>query len=122
MCHEDIKAATASPRNQQTGLLRFLNDYEGFFRGKIGQRREYSFEVSNVGVFNGALNENADVKRIMFSQPSNVIGAAYVFSVATAKGGDTSIVLTWQQDVVETQSAEKVITDLEQTLTRLAQT
>jgi hypothetical protein len=120
MCHEDIKAATASPRNQQTGLLRFLNDYEGFFRGKIGQRREYSFEVSNVGIFDGGLREYG-VKRITFSQPSNVVGAAYVFSVATAKRGDTSIVLTWQEDVVEAHFAEKVITDLESSLRKLAQ-
>src|SRR6202044_3940607 len=102
LCYGDIKVATASSRNQQTGLLKFVDDYEGFFRGKVGKFRDYSFEVSNVGVFDDG-QEISEVKRILFSQSSNVIGAAYTFSIATAKGGDTSIVLSWQQDIIEEQ-------------------
>jgi hypothetical protein len=118
LCYGDIKVATASSKNQQTGLLKFVDDYEGFFRGKVGKFRDYSFEVSNVGVFDDG-QEISEVKRILFSQSSNVIGAAYTFSVATAKGGGTSIVLSWQQDIIEEELAEKVISELESTLNNL---
>jgi hypothetical protein len=54
----------------------------------VGLRRVDSFEVSNVGVMDGSDDQSkvAKVKRILFSQSSNVIGPPYVFSVATAKG------------------------------------
>jgi hypothetical protein len=123
-CKQEIDAATASPKNQKVGLLRFLDDYAGFLRKKVGSKREYSFEVSNVGVMDG-LDDHANVvrvKRVLFSQSSNVTGAAYVFSVASVKGGDLVVGLTWQDGIVEAELAQKVLLGLDTELRSLANT
>lgn len=110
-CHEDIKAATASAKNQKVGLLRYVNDYANYFRKRVGKKRDYSFEVSNVGVL--SQNSESVIKRVIFSQSSSVPGAAYVFSVATAEGGDMAIALTWQDGIIETETAETILSQLE---------
>jgi Alcohol acetyltransferase len=127
-CFKEIKSATASPANQQVGLLNFVDNYAGFFKGKLGKEREYSFEVSNVGVFDprdqsvddGNLNGRVKLDRILFSQGSNVISPGLVFCVASAKGGELGIGLTWQEDVVVKEDAEKVLKELEAELRGLA--
>ena len=116
-CHEDIKAATASARNQKVGLLRYANDYANYFRKLVGKKREYSFEVSNVGVL--SQNGESVIKRVIFSQCSSVTGAAYVFSVATVEGGDMAIALTWQDGIIKTETAETVLSQLETDLNSL---
>lgn len=122
-CLEEIKSATASPANQQVGLLKFLDNYEGFFKGKVGKEREHSFEVSNVGVFNPETqgSEGVNVDRIMFSQSSSVFSPALVFSIASAKGGELGIGLTWQEGIVKVEDAEKVLGQLNAELRRLAE-
>jgi hypothetical protein len=90
----------------------------------VGSKREYSFEVSNVGVMDG-LDDHANVvrvKRVLFSQSSNVTGAAYVFSVASVKGGDLVVGLTWQDGIVEAELAQKVLLGLDTELRSLANT
>jgi Alcohol acetyltransferase len=120
-CTREIKEATSSPKNQQVGLLKFLNNYGDFLRKKVGKKREWSFEVSNVGIMDGNREGpfRAQIKRILFSQSRNVTGAALVFSLATAKKGDMAIGLTWQDGVVEIDLAEKVLGDLEMMIRNL---
>jgi hypothetical protein len=101
-CQTEIKGATSSAKNQRVGLLRFVNDYKGFFLNQVGKKRENSFEISNVGVF--------DAKRVIFSQSSNVIGAPYVFSIATGK--EMAIALTWQEGIISTEEAEEMLGQL----------
>jgi len=125
-CFNEIQSATASPANQQVGLLKFADNYEAFFKGKVGKEREHSFEVSNVGVFHlderreGGSKDGVKVDRILFSQGSNVISAGLVFSVASVRGGDLGIGMSWQEDVVEKGDAEKVLRELEAELRELA--
>ena len=121
VCHQEIKNATAGPKDQIVGLLKFMNDYESWFLKKVGQNREHSFQVSNVGVIDGCeMSEDKPwIKRIIFSQSSSVTGAALVFNIASAKGGDMAIALTWQEGIVEVELAEKVLDTLEVHLHRL---
>ena len=124
-CFKEIKSATASPANQQVGLLKFVNNYEGFFKDKIGRERPYSFEISNVGVFEperppGRDDGEVKVDRILFSQSSNVVSGALVFSVASAKEGELGIGLTWQEDIVKVDDAEKVLGGIDGELRKLA--
>ena len=120
-CHSEIQTATASPKNSQVGLLRFLNDYGGWLGGRVGQKRDHSFEVSNVGITDGGIGGGKPrIKSLLFSQPRNVTGAALVFSVASVKGGDMGISVTWQEGVVEREKAEKVLADLDAELRKLA--
>ena len=122
-CGREIKAATASPRNQGIGLLKYLKDYSGWLRSQVGSKRMDSFEVSNIGVFEGGLDDEclkvARVKRILFSQSSNVMAPAYVFSVGTARGGGLGIALTWQQGIVDIESVDRVLVGLSEELRRI---
>ena len=111
-CHHEIKAATSNSRNHKVGLLRFVNNYEEFFWKQVGKPRATSFEVSNVGVMD-AEQGRASIDHMIFSQSSNVTGAALVFSIASAKGGDLVVSLTWQKGVVEEELAENVLKALE---------
>lgn len=126
-CFNEIKSATASPANQQVGLLKFMDNYEPFFKGKVGKERDHSFEVSNVGVFDsdehrdeGGRKDGVRVDRILFSQGSNVISPGLVFTVASVRGGDLGIGLTWQEDIVRKGDAEEVLKELETELRGLA--
>jgi hypothetical protein len=64
--------------------------------------------------------DSVKIRRILFSQSSNVVGPAYVFSVATANGGDLGIGLTWQDEIVDLGSAERVLAGLDSELRVLA--
>jgi hypothetical protein len=121
-CHREIKVATASPKNQKIGLLWFLSDYEGFFRKQVGQQREFSFEISNVGVMDveSGGGDCAGIDRIIFSQSSNVVGPALAFSIASVMGGDLGIALTWQKGIVEDDLAVKVLQTLEAELASIS--
>ena len=82
-------------------------------------KRIDSFEVSNIGVVDGGFDDErkvARVKRVLFSQSSNVMAPAYVFSVATAKGGELGIALTWQQGILDVESVDRVLVALSEEL------
>jgi Alcohol acetyltransferase len=122
-CKREIDAATAGPKNHSIGLLKFLNDYGGFLRNRVGQKMVDSFEVSNIGVMDGGLGDEGKsikIKRTIFSQSSNVMGPPYIFSVATAKGGDLTIALTWQDGVVDLESMQLILVGLDTELRNLA--
>ena len=103
---ELILSATKSPSNQGIALLKYLKNPIEWFRKQVGTKRPDSFEISNLGVVDGKF------KRLLFSQSSNVIGPAYVFSMVTLQGGELAIGLTWQEDIVTANSAEKLLSDL----------
>jgi hypothetical protein len=105
-----------SPANQDTILLRFLKDYTGWFKKRIGKRREASFELSNIGTVGGGTEKGGDTARftrIIFSQSASVTGPPYCFCVATANGGDMAIALTWQDGILEDKAAREVLAALE---------
>jgi Alcohol acetyltransferase len=126
-CKKEIDQGTIGPENRAVTLLKFLNDPAGFLRGTIGQKRSHTFEVSNLGVLD-ATRENYQphsytrISRVLFTQSSNVTGAAFVFGVATAQGKGISISLTWQEDIIEAGDARKVIRLLKEQLIKLSET
>jgi hypothetical protein len=123
-CKKVIDSVAMSPANQDTALLRFLKDYSGWFKKRIGKRREASFEVSNIGVVAGGMERDATAKfsRIIFSQSASVTGPPYCFSIATANGGDMAIALTWEDGVSEDNEAREVLAALEAEIQKLAST
>lgn len=120
-CDRGIRKRTASPKNQQVGLLRFLHDYAAWFRKKDGKPRESSFSVSNLGVMDGSGDRDYKVRvgRLLFSQSGNVINAPFVFNFITAKGGDLGIALTWQEGIIEQTLAENVLREFVSQIRRL---
>jgi hypothetical protein len=111
-----------SPANQDTLLLRFLNDYRGWFKKRVGKTREASFEVSNIGVIDGGMERSgtARFRRIIFSQSASVTGSPYCFCIATAKGGDMAIALSWQFGILDDKTAREVLAALEVEIQKLA--
>ncbi|KFZ17507.1 hypothetical protein V502_04550 [Pseudogymnoascus sp. VKM F-4520 (FW-2644)] len=110
-------------KNQFSAFLKLIPNVVKFLEGKPGQSRGKSFEVSNLGVVDfgrgeveGA-EESVGCERVVFGQSANVMGAAYSFSVATVKGGELNVLLSWQKGVVEERIANAVMVELERWLT-----
>jgi hypothetical protein len=102
--------------------LKLIPNVVKFLEGKPGQSRERSFEISNLGVVDFSKGdvegeERVGCEKVVFGQSANVTGAAYSFSVATAKGGELTVLLSWQKGVVEGRIADAVMTELERWLT-----
>jgi hypothetical protein len=121
-CKKAIDAVALSPANHDTILLRFLKDYSGWFKKRIGKRREASFELSNIGAVGGGTEkgDTARFTRIIFSQSASVTGPPYCFCVATVNGGDMAIALTRQDGILEEKAAREVLAELEGEIHTLA--
>ncbi|KFY04120.1 hypothetical protein O988_00973 [Pseudogymnoascus sp. VKM F-3808] len=117
-----VKGA-GSTKNQFSAYLKLIPNVVKFLEGKPGQSRERSFEISNLGVVDfgkgkvEGTEESVGCEKVVFGQSANVTGAAYSFSVATAKGGELTVLLSWQKGVVEGRIADAVMTELERWLT-----
>ncbi|KAF8465660.1 hypothetical protein BDZ91DRAFT_726584 [Kalaharituber pfeilii] len=113
-------------RNTESGLLRFVADFDTFFRSKIGKRRVESLEMSNIGAvkFGGSTSEGWGVAEMKFTQSAAVTGAAVHCSVVTVEGegqdGGMAIALTWQEGVATREEIGKVMGVVEEWLGKLA--
>lgn len=118
-CKAVIDDATKSPKNQITSMLRFASDYAAFLKSK---EREVSFEVSNVGLVDGNMNGPgiAKFRSLLFSQSANVTEAPCSFSIASVKGGNMAISLTWQEGIVQEDKGKDIMDGLRVELNQLA--
>lgn len=103
-------------------LLRFVNNYqEELCLSKIGQNREKSFEVSNIGAV--VLDEDPSlpcIQGMAFSQCASVMGNAIGVSVVTGGDGCLVVSLSWQDGVVEDDIMEASIETMKAELRSLA--
>ncbi|KAJ5554026.1 hypothetical protein N7513_003985 [Penicillium frequentans] len=108
--------------DQPIGLLRYLSQFQPWFLGKLGKKRESSYEISNAVVFDPqnsdvdtispAAHRNWDIERVLFSQPANVTGSALNFQIVTRKGGDMAITLNWQLGVLDVPDENEFVRDI----------
>ncbi|KAL5346158.1 hypothetical protein ACLOAV_009191 [Pseudogymnoascus australis] len=118
-----LAKGAAGTKNQFSAFLKLVPNVVKFLEGKPGQSRGKSFEISNLGVvdFGGEElkggKESVGCESVVFGQSANVMGAAYSFSVATVKGGELNVLLSWQKGVVEERIANAVMVELERWLT-----
>ncbi|KFY33220.1 hypothetical protein V494_07830 [Pseudogymnoascus sp. VKM F-4513 (FW-928)] len=117
-----LEKGAGSTKNQFSAFLKLIPNVVKFLEGKAGQSRGKSFEISNLGVVTFGKEEleegeTVGCESVSFGQSANVIGAAYSFSVATVKGGELNMLLTWQKGVVEERIANAVMVELERWLT-----
>ncbi|TQN65238.1 putative alcohol acetyltransferase FCK4 [Colletotrichum shisoi] len=98
-----------------------LNFHE-FFTKKDPRERSNSWEVSNLGAINGGATEGAlwKLKRAVFSQSAMTVGPGFAVNVAGIAGGEVTITLTWNEDLVDTALLESLAADLESWTHRLA--
>lgn len=108
------KFALAATRlqDQPIGLLRYVPSVRGWTLGKIGGKRECSYEVSNIGCFVDQGREvepfqsHGSISRMVFSQPGHVIGPLLCFNVASVRDDDLSCTVTWQEGALGIKGSE----------------
>ena len=101
---------TQTLRRQQTeslktvGMLKYVSDYEGFLKGKLGKKREVTFEVSNVGRFVGSTASGRArwrLDNVYFSQSNPSTGGAIHINVAGDPAGGIGISVTWGEGAID---------------------
>lgn len=104
---EDLAAATKELRDQPLGLLRYLNDVRSWLLSQLGERRDCSYEVSNLISFQpSGATERCSVTEMIFCQPANVLGAALDFNVVSVVNGPLSIAVSWQPGALSLTSEQ----------------
>lgn len=87
--------------DQAVGLLRYVPSIKKWTAAKIGQPRESSYEISNLGCFEIGDREQAEksgcrVTKLVFSHSANVTSSPFTLSIVSLKGGSMVISISWQ--------------------------
>lgn len=87
--------ASSTLADQPVGLLRYLTKFREWTTKNAAQPASSSFEMSNVGTFDGRSGGAWTVSDMVFSQSANGVGPPLNFNVASAKNGALNVVVTW---------------------------
>lgn len=94
-----LNAASKTLLDQPVGLLRYLSNFRKWTLKTASHPSDTSFEVSNLGVFDRADASSGPsewiMEQMLFSQSANGTGPPLNFNIASAKGGDLTITVTW---------------------------
>lgn len=86
----------------------------------LGTQRTYSFELTNLGVVDGAVGEAVSFDRVVFSAGGCTFAPPYGFQLVTAKGGDMCLNLKWESGVVRDEDAGELLSTVGDWLKGLA--
>ena len=104
--------------NQPIGLLQYLRNFRSWTLGQVGKKRENSYEISNLVVFDPVLHHSATekpgdlsdpvrIEKTFFAQPGTALGPCLNFNLVTTKGGPLVMTVTWQQGVLDLVTVEQ---------------
>lgn len=97
--------------NQPIGLLQYLHNFRSWTLGQIGRKRESSYEISNLVVFDPVLRPTekpkVSIEKTFFAQPAAAVGPCLNFNLVTTKGGPLVMTATWQEGVLEIGNVEQ---------------
>ncbi|RDW74846.1 hypothetical protein BP6252_05988 [Coleophoma cylindrospora] len=91
----------ASLQNQLVGLLRYLSSIRKWTLAKIGQQRDSSYEISNVGAMDVGQDKStghmgqASITKMVFAQPGHITSNPIAFNIISVKGGSLVCTVTW---------------------------
>jgi hypothetical protein len=110
--------------NAGVNLLKYVNNFhEELFLSKIGQHREKSFEVSNLGLVKPDIaidgEDGVEMGRIIFTQSAGITAAAIQVSVVTGADGCMVLGFSWQEGIVEDELADHVLEAIAAEIERL---
>ncbi len=97
------------------GNLRYIPDFRQNLKTKMGKKREDSFAVTNLGVFDGRLMTDRDpgerdgrasIEKMIFSQSCHVNGSALQFCIISVMDGEMTIGVSWQEGIVSIKHTE----------------
>ncbi len=108
---EKFAGAASRLSDQPIGLLRYAPSIRKWMAGKLGQRRDCSYELSNVGVFDfegeGEESSRVKIRELVFAQPGMVVGCPICVNVASVKGGSLVYAVTWPGGALEIDEGEE---------------
>ncbi|CAG7928398.1 unnamed protein product [Penicillium olsonii] len=117
-----LASSASTLADQPIGLLRYLSHFRPWFVNQLGKKRDSSYEISNVVVFDPQTSESStisntgrkdcNIERVLFSQPANVTGSALNFQLVTRKGGDMVITLNWQLGILDVPDEDLFTRDI----------
>lgn len=133
MTPEDWEAVAATTKrleeksstlaDQPTGLLAYLSDFRGWTKKNASAPAKVSFEVSNVGGFDGGSGE-WEIRGMVFSQSADGSGPPMSINVASTKGGRLNLAFVWSPGALgvddEAVFIEQVANDVVRELNGLA--
>lgn len=99
---EQLAKCARTLKDQPLGLLRYVPSISKWTAAKIGKSRDSSYEVSNLGAFDGTPSQEDagrgqyKITKMVFSRPANPTSAPITFSVVSIKGGSMVISIAWQ--------------------------
>jgi hypothetical protein len=108
-------------KDQPIGLLRYAPSIRKWLSAKIGQQRDCSYEVSNLGTFSNVGNDRSEsdpncarVTKMLFAHSAQPISAPIIFNIVGVQEGGMVISVLWQRGAlgVSTQSEEAFINDI----------
>jgi hypothetical protein len=109
-----LAKSAATLHNQPIGLLQYLKNFRPWTLGQIGKKREGSYEISNLVVFDpvahvGSLPSPIRIEKTIFAQPANAAGACLNFNLVTTKGGPLVMTVTWQKGVLDVKDTAQEV-------------
>jgi hypothetical protein len=94
MSHK-IAEATMTVHDQPIGLLRFAPSMRRWLLDRLGRQRTESYEVSNLGAFDGQTEGSYRISKMVFGHSPAVSGCPVGFSVVSVRGGSLVLTVTW---------------------------
>lgn len=112
----EMKAKVASlPHDDGCGLLPWVTDWQQRWQGKIGQQRDATWSVSNLGSMRGVSDAGPGgwrIQRSLFTQPAAIMGSAFGVNVAGVEGGEVTLVINSQETIIDGEIIDGVVEDL----------
>ncbi|CAG8934358.1 unnamed protein product [Penicillium salamii] len=97
-------------QDQAVGLLRYAPSIRNWTLGKIGKKRDCSYELSNLLAFNdndGDECHDIKIEKMLFTRPANPISAPLEFNVVSVKGGNLICIVSWQEGALDVPLEEE---------------
>ncbi|KAF9461246.1 alcohol acetyltransferase [Collybia nuda] len=118
-----LRSSTLKTR-QEIGMLKFLfGQYEAYFKGKIGQKRQGGLELSNLGRFDiqkpGIGDESWSTMRMAFAQCDSIVGSALKLNCVGDSLGGITIAVTWGENCIPDSLGESFVFQFEEGLQKL---
>ncbi|KAK3363209.1 alcohol acetyltransferase-domain-containing protein [Lasiosphaeria hispida] len=111
-CTEAFADSASRLRDQPIGLLRYLPSIRKWMAAKVGQQRESSYEISNVGAFEDKGEaKGANILHMVFAQPGMVVGCPICINMVSTKGGSLLYTVTWPSGALGIRVDESVFID-----------
>ncbi|KAF7907342.1 uncharacterized protein EAF01_004929 [Botrytis porri] len=120
-----IATATNSPADQDIGALKLVRDFQNYFTGLLGGKRQSAFLLTNLGVVEGTsgdrdLTAKATLSKLFFANMPSMYDGPLLLAMATVKGGDMTLCLGSERGVIREDHVNIIRNNLEHRLRSIA--